>query len=328
MEYRNLGKSGLKVSVLSLGSWLTFGHQIKDETAEELMKIAYDGGINFFDNAEGYHFGDSEIVMGKILKNMGWDRTSYIVSSKVFFGSRRDQKPNQGGLSRKHMMEACHEALQRLQVDYLDLFFCHRPDPSVPMEEIVWTMNNLITQGKILYWGTSEWSAQQIMEAHMVAKEYKLIRPTMEQPQYNMFWRYRLELEYLNIFKNIGLGTTIWSPLAGGTLTEKYANNIPSDTRMDMKGMKWLKEIALTPERLDKVKSLNDLAKEMDTTLAKLAIAWCVKNPNVSTVILGASKPEQLTETLTSLEIVPLITPSVSERIDAILDNKPEFKVM
>ena len=275
MEYRNLGKSGLKVSVLSLGSWLTFGHQIKDETAEELMKIAYDGGINFFDNAEGYHFGDSEIVMGKILKNMGWDRTSYIVSSKVFFGSRRDQKPNQGGLSRKHMMEACHEALQRLQVDYLDLFFCHRPDPSVPMEEIVWTMNNLITQGKILYWGTSEWSAQQIMEAHMVAKEYKLIGPTMEQPQYNMFWRYRLELEYLNIFKNIGLGTTIWSPLAGGTLTEKYANNIPSDTRMDMKGMKWLKEIALTPERLDKVKSLNDLAKEMDkadkeTTFKKL----------------------------------------------------------
>ena len=328
MEYRNLGKSGLKVSVLSLGSWLTFGHQIKDETAEELMKIAYDGGINFFDNAEGYHFGDSEIVMGKILKNMGWDRTSYIVSSKVFFGSRRGQKPNQGGLSRKHIMEACHEALQRLQVDYLDLYFCHRPDPSVPMEEIVWTMNNLITQGKILYWGTSEWSAQQIMEAHMVAKEYKLIGPTMEQPQYNMFWRYRLELEYLNIFKNIGLGTTIWSPLAGGTLTEKYANNIPSDTRMDMKGMKWLKEIALAPERLDKVKSLNELAKEMDTTLAKLAIAWCVKNPNVSTVILGASKPEQLIETLTSLEIVPLITPSVSERIDAILDNVPEFKVM
>ena len=328
MEYRNLGKSGLKVSVLSLGSWLTFGHQIKDETAEELMKIAYDGGINFFDNAEGYHFGDSEIVMGKILKNMGWDRTSYIVSSKVFFGSRRDQKPNQGGLSRKHIMEACHEALQRLQVDYLDLYFCHRPDPSVPMEEIVWTMNTLITQGKILYWGTSEWSAQQIMEAHMVAKEYKLIGPTMEQPQYNMFWRYRVELEYLNIFKNVGLGTTIWSPLAGGTLTEKYANNIPSDTRMDMKGMKWLKEIALTPERLDKVKNLNDLAKEMDTTLAKLAIAWCVKNPNVSTVILGASKPEQLIETLTSLEIVPLITPAVSDRIDAILDNKPEFKVM
>lgn len=328
MEYRNLGKSGLKVSVLSLGSWLTFGHQIKDETAEELMKIAYDGGINFFDNAEGYHFGDSEIVMGKILKKMGWDRTSYIVSSKVFFGSRRGQKPNQGGLSRKHIMEACHEALQRLQVDYLDLYFCHRPDPSVPMEEIVWTMNNLITQGKILYWGTSEWSAQQIMEAHMVAKEYKLIGPTMEQPQYNMFWRYRLELEYLNIFKNIGLGTTIWSPLAGGTLTEKYANNIPSDTRMDMKGMQWLKDIALAPERLDKVKNLNQLAKEMDTTLAKLAIAWCVKNPNVSTVILGASKPEQLTETLTSLEIVPLITPSVSDRIDAILENKPEFKVM
>ncbi len=329
MEYRNLGKSGLKVSVLSLGSWLTFGNQISDETAEELMTIAYDGGINFFDNAEGYHFGQSEIVMGKILQKKGWDRTSYIVSSKVFFGSRKDQKPNQGGLSRKHLIEACNEALQRLQVEYLDLYFCHRSDPSVPIEEIVWTMNHLIAQGKILYWGTSEWSAQQIMEAHMVAKEYKLIGPTMEQPQYNMFWRYRVELEYLNIFKNVGLGTTIWSPLAGGTLTEKYVhNNRPSETRMDMKGMQWLKDIALVPERLQKINALNDLANEMGTTLAKLAIAWCVKNPNVSTVILGASKPEQLTETLTSLEVVPLITPSVSERIDKILDNTPEFKVM
>ena len=329
MEYRNLGKSGLKVSVLSLGSWLTFGNQISDETAEELMTIAYDGGINFFDNAEGYHFGQSEIVMGKILQKKGWDRTSYIVSSKVFFGSREDQKPNQGGLSRKHLIEACNEALQRLQVDYLDLYFCHRSDPSVPIEEIVWTMNHLIAQGKIMYWGTSEWSAQQIMEAHMVAKEYKLIGPTMEQPQYNMFWRYRVELEYLNIFKNIGLGTTIWSPLAGGTLTEKYVNNNrPSETRMDMKDMQWLKDIALVPERLQKINALNDLANDLGTTLAKLAIAWCVKNPNVSTVILGASKPEQLTETLTSLAVVPLITPSVSEQIDKILDNTPEFKIL
>ncbi len=328
MEYRQLGKSGVKVSVLSLGSWLTFGNQITDDVAEALMQTAYDGGVNFFDNAEGYHFGESEKVMGKILKSKGWDRTSYLVSSKVFFGSRRGQKPNQGGLSRKHITEACHEALQRLQVDYLDLYFCHRPDPSVPMEEIVWAMNHLMTQGKILYWGTSEWSASMIMEAHKVAKEYRLIGPTMEQPQYNLFWRNRVELEYLDVFRTVGLGTTIWSPLAGGTLTQKYVDNIPADTRMDMRGMKWLKEVNMTPERLDMVKALNDVAKDLDTSLAKLAIAWCAKNPNVSTVILGASKVHQLEETLGALDVMPLITDALQERIEAIVNNKPVLRIL
>jgi voltage-dependent potassium channel beta subunit len=328
MEYRQLGKSGVKVSLLSLGSWLTFGNQISDDVAEGLMQTAYDGGINFFDNAEGYHFGESEKVMGKILQKTKWDRTSYLVSSKVFFGSRRDQKPNQGGLSRKHITEACHEALTRLQVDYLDLYFCHRPDPSVPMEEIVWAMNHLMTQGKILYWGTSEWSSSMIMEAHKVAKEYRLIGPTMEQPQYNLFWRNRIELEYLDVFRTVGLGTTIWSPLAGGTLTQKYVDNIPADTRMDLRGMKWLKEVALTPERLDCIKSLNNLALELDTTLAKLAIAWCAKNPNVSTVILGASKVDQLKETMDSLAVIPLITEEVAQRIESIVNNKPVLRIL
>ncbi|MFN0202786.1 MAG: aldo/keto reductase, partial [Bacteroidia bacterium] len=262
MEYRRLGKSGLQVSALSLGSWLTFGKQIEDKVAEKLMAIAYEHGVNFFDNAEIYARGKSEIVMGNILKKMNWERSSYVVSSKVFFGYEQD-KPNQKGLSRKHIMEGCDAALQRLQVDYIDLFFCHRPDKQTPIEETVWAMNHLIQQGKILYWGTSEWSAQEIMEAHMVAKDLRLIGPTMEQPQYNMFWRYRVELEYLNIFKNIGLGTTIWSPLAGGTLTEKYVNNNrPSETRMDMKDMQWLKDIALVPERLQKINALNDLAND------------------------------------------------------------------
>jgi voltage-dependent potassium channel beta subunit len=328
MEYRQLGKSGVKVSVLSLGSWLTFGNQITDDVAEKLMHTAYDGGINFFDNAEGYHFGESEKVMGKILKDSKWDRTSYLVSSKVFFGSRRKQKPNQGGLSRKHIFEACHEALERLQVDYLDLFFCHRPDPTVPMEEIVWTMNHLMSQGKVLYWGTSEWSSAMIMEAHKVAKEYKLMGPTMEQPQYNLFWRNRLEVEYTDVFRTVGLGTTIWSPLAGGTLTQKYVNNIPADTRMDLKGMKWLQEVALTPERLNAIKSLNTLALDLDTTLAKLAIAWCAKNPNVSTVILGASKVAQLEETMGALDVIPLLTPEIQERIEKIVNNKPVLRIL
>src|SRR5574343_185766 len=227
MEYRRLGKSGLQVSVLSFGSWVTFHKQLEDGSADELMGIAYDNGINFFDNAEGYAFGESEKMMGRVLQQKGWDRTSYILSSKVFFGSRPNSKPNQTGLSRKHIVEACHEALQRLQTDYLDLYFCHRPDQNVPMEEIVWTMNHLIQQGKILYWGTSEWSAQEITAAHMVANQYRLIGPTMEQPEYNMFNRTKLEKDYLNIFNNIGLGTTIWSPLAAGVLTGKYNNGIP-----------------------------------------------------------------------------------------------------
>jgi voltage-dependent potassium channel beta subunit len=323
MEYRRLGKSGLQVSVLSFGSWVTFGKQIGNNIADALMSMAYDAGVNFFDNAEIYARGKSEEVMGKILKSKNWERSSYCVSSKVFFGYE-DDKPNQRGLSRKHITEGCHAALKRLQVDYIDLFFCHRPDKNTPIEETVLAMNTLIQQGKILYWGTSEWSNDEIMSAIAVAKEYRLIGPSMEQPQYNMFERNKLEKDYLLLFRDYGLGTTIWSPLASGLLTGKYNDGNPADTRLNIEGMEWLKERTLgEPSRIDKTAMLQKLALELGTTLPKLAIAWCVKNPNVSTAILGASKTEQLKETLTSLDTMPLLTPEVIEKIELILQNKP-----
>jgi len=323
MEYRRLGKSGLQVSVLSLGSWITFGNQISDHTAESLMSLAFDQGVNFFDNAETYAHGKSEIVMGSILKKMNWDRSAYLVSSKVFFGDG-GTKPNQTGLSRKHVFEACHAALKRLQVDYLDLYFCHRPDKKTPIEETVWAMNQLIQQGKILYWGTSEWSAQEIMAAHAVAKQNHLVGPTMEQPQYNMFHRHRVEVEYDQIYKNEGLGTTIWSPLASGTLTDKYIGKFPKGTRLSMDDLDWLKSRSLEQERLECIQSLNEVALDLNTSLAKLAIAWCAKNEHISTVILGASKRSQLEETLTALDILPLLTNEVNDRIEKILNNKPK----
>jgi len=322
MEYRKLGKSGLQVSTLSLGSWITFGNQINDDVAESLMIAAYDRGVNFFDNAETYAGGKSEIVMGNILKKLQWSRDSYIVSSKVFFGTG-GTLPTQRGLNRKHMVEACNDALRRLQVEYLDLYFCHRPDKQTPMEEIVWTMNHLIQQGKILYWGTSEWSAQEIMEAHMVAKEYRLIGPVMEQPQYNMLHRHKVEVEFDQIYQTVGLGTTIWSPLASGILTDKYLNQFPADTRLGLEELKWLKKMNVTEDKLEKSRALKKLSDELGISLPKLAIAWCAKNPNVSTVILGASKLSQLDETLTSMEVLPLLTPDVMEKIDVVLENKP-----
>jgi len=320
MEYRRLGKSGLQVSTLSFGSWLTFGAQIGDDVAEKLMVMAYDAGVNFFDNAEVYANGKSEIVMGNILKKMGWSRDTYVVSSKVFWGGKL---PNQSGLSRKHITEACHAALKRLQVDYLDMYFCHRPDKNTPIEESVRTMNTLIEQGKILYWGTSEWSAQEIMEAHMVAEKYGLIGPTMEQPQYNMFHREKFEVEYSQIYKTVGLGTTIWSPLASGVLSGKYNDAMPEDTRLTGEGMEWLKEKSLTEDRIVKARELTKVANEIGTTMPKMAIAWCAKNPNVSTVILGASKPHHLEETLTSLDVLPLLTDEVMEKIEGVLENTP-----
>lgn len=322
MEYRRLGKSGLQVSALSLGSWLTFGKQISDDVAEKLMITAYDQGVNFFDNAEIYARGKAETVMGNILKKTGWDRSSYVVSSKVFFGDGR-KLPNQTGLSHKHIMEGCEASLKRMQLEYFDLYFCHRPDKNTPIEETVRAMNILIQQGKIFYWGTSEWSAQEIMEAHMVARQYNLIGPVMEQPEYNMFHRDKVEVEYSQIYKTTGLGTTIWSPLASGVLTPKYIKDTPEDTRLAMEGMEWLKNSALTASRVEKATQLNSLAKDMGTTLPKLAIAWCLANPNVSTVILGASKVAQLEETLSAAEVVPMLTPEVLARIEAILDNKP-----
>lgn len=322
MEYRRLGKSGLQVSSLSLGSWLTFGNQISDKVADELMGIAYDAGVNFFDNAEGYAEGKSEIVMGKILKAQKWRRESFVVSSKVFFGAE-NKGPNQMGLSRKHVIEACNAALKRLQVDYLDLYFCHRPDKQTPIEETVWAMNTLLQQGKILYWGTSEWSAAEIMEAISVAKQLNLIGPTMEQPQYNLLERNKLENEYLHLFKTHGLGTAIWSPLASGLLSGKYTTGDTKNTRLELKGMEWLKDRTLATDRLKKVEDLQKLADKMNLPLAKLSLAWCLKNPNVSTMILGASKPSQLKENLTVLEVVPLLTDKVMENIEKIMETKP-----
>lgn len=323
MEYRRLGKSGLQLSTLSFGSWITFGKQIENHTADELLSIAYENGINFFDNAEVYASGRSEIVMGNILKKKDWSRSSYCVSSKVYFGYE-DKKPNQTGLSRKHVIEGCHAALKRLQVDYIDLFFCHRPDKNTPIEETVWAMNTLIQQGKILYWGTSEWANDEIMAAFVFAERNRLIGPTMEQPQYNMFERTKMEKDYLLLFRDFGLGTTIWSPLASGLLTGKYNERIPEDNRLHMEGMEWLKERALgETSKLDKTIALTKLAKELGTNVTKLAIAWTIKNPHVSTAILGASKKEQLLENLKSLEVVPLLTSEVMDKIESILNNKP-----
>ncbi|HRI00630.1 MAG TPA: aldo/keto reductase [Saprospiraceae bacterium] len=322
MLYRRLGKSGVQVSLLSFGSWVTFGNQIEDQVSEDLMAYAYEQGVNFFDNAEIYGNGKSELVMGKILQKMKWDRSSYLVSSKAFFG-RGGKLPNQTGLSRKHLMEACNEALQRLQLEYIDLFFAHRPDKNTPIEETVWAMNDLIRQGKIFYWGTSEWSAQEIMEAHMVAKDFKLIGPTMEQPQYNLFTRAKVELEYSQIYKTMGLGTTIWSPLASGMLTDRYLNGVPADSRLNREELGWLKDKTLTNEHLNKTKQLKDIADRLGIKLSQLAIAWCAQNPNVSTVILGASKVSQLKENLEALDILPYLTDELNKQIDKIMENKP-----
>lgn len=324
MEYRRLGRSGLELSVLSFGSWVSFHKQIDDSMADQLMGMAYDAGINFFDNAEGYAMGESEKMMGRVLRKKNWDRSSYTVSSKVFFGSRGDaSKPNQTGLSRKHIVEACHEALDRLQMDYLDLYFCHRPDPAVPIEEVVWTMHNLIQQGKVLYWGTSMWSGAEIMEAHRVASQHHLIGPVMEQPQYNMFERYKVEMDYVPVYRNVGLGTTIWSPLAAGFLTGKYLNGYPEGARLGMEGFEWLKDRWMQEEKIAKLKQLDALAKEIGVSLAGMAIAWTLKNPNVTTTILGATKASQLEENLKALDVLPLLTTEVMARIDGILANKP-----
>ncbi len=324
MEYRRMGRSGLQLSVLSFGSWVTFHKQIADNSADALMGMAYDSGINFFDNAEAYALGESEKMMGRVLKNKNWDRTSYTLSSKAYFGWRgKDNKPNQTGLSRKHLMEACHEALQRLQTDYLDLYFCHRPDTGVPIDEVVWTMHNLIQQGKILYWGTSQWSGAEIMEAHRAADRYHLIGPTVEQPQYNMFERFKMEQDYLPVFKNAGMGTTIWSPLAAGFLTGKYNNGIPEDSRLAIEGFDWLKDRWIQDAKLEKVKKLGILADTLGVSMAALSIAWTIKNPHVTTAILGATKKEQLTENLKALDVLPLLTDEVMTKIEEILQNKP-----
>ena len=322
MRYRNLGKSGLKVSELSYGSWVTFSFQLDTELATKMLKIAYDSGVNFFDNAEAYANGEAEVIMGKALKPLGFTRDTYCVSSKAFWGG---QQPTQRGLSAKHLTDACNAALRRLQVDYLDLFFCHRPDPETPIEETVRAMHALVMQGKIIYWGTSEWEAAQIEEAFQIAEKYYLMPPTTEQPEYNMFNRSKLEKEYLALFNKRGLGTTIWSPLASGLLTGKYKNGIPEDTRMNLSGYEFLRE-RLESEvgriMVDKANQLQQLADTAGIPLVNLALGWCLQNKNVSTVILGASKPDQLKQNLKTLDYLDQFDDSLMQQIDKIISNQ------
>jgi voltage-dependent potassium channel beta subunit len=322
MQYRKLGNSGLKLSELSFGSWVTFSKQVDARLAEKMFGTCFDAGINFFDNAEGYEAGESEIVMGKALKSLARPRDSYCVSSKVFFGATANPLPTQHGLSRKHITEACHQALQRLGVEYLDLYFCHRADPDTPIGETVWAMHNLVMQGKVLYWGTSEWAADEISEAYDFAEKNHLTPPTMEQPQYNLLDRKRLEVEYAPIFEKYGMGTTTWSPLASGALTGKYLDGIPSGSRASLKGYEWLKDSMVESdrgqERMKQVAGLLPIAEELGTSPSKLAIAWCLLNERVSSVILGASRVEQLEENLKAVEVLPLLTDEVKARLAAI----------
>jgi voltage-dependent potassium channel beta subunit len=320
MEYRQLGKAGIRVSELSLGAWVTYGGQVGEEAAEACMRTAYAAGVNFFDNAESYAGGNAETVMGNVLSRTGWPRESYIVSTKIFWGGKG---PNDTGLSYKHIVEGVNRSLRRLQLDYVDFLFCHRPDPRTPIEETVRAMDLVVRQGKAFYWGTSEWSAADIMRADGLARQYGLRPPSMEQPQYNMFSRRKVEAEFAPLYRDLGYGTTIWSPLASGVLTGKYNDQIPQGSRMSMPGMEWLRE-EITPEKLEKVRALQPLAAELECTQAQLALAWCLKNPNVSTVITGATRAEQVTENMKSLEVVPRLTPEVMERIDGILGNRPD----
>ena len=321
MNYRHLGKAGLRVSELSLGAWVTYGGQVSEQVAEECMVAAYEYGVNFFDNAEAYANGNAEIVMGKVLKRTGWRRESYIVSTKIFWGG---EGPNDTGLSYKHIVEGVNNALRRLQMEYVDLVFCHRPDPDTPIEETVRAMDLIIRQGKAFYWGTSEWSAADILRADGIARQYGLRPPNMEQPQYNMLHRETVEVEYKPLYRELGYGTTIWSPLASGILTGKYNNGIPADSRAALKGYEWLRENEITPERIKIVKNLQPVAEDVGCTLAQLSIAWCLKNPNVSTVITGASRVEQLHQNMESLKVVDKLTPEIMQRIDQILGHKPE----
>ena len=324
MEYRYLGKSGLQVSALSYGAWVTFNDQFAEDTAYDCMVAAYDEGVNFFDNAEAYSAGEAEVMMGKVVKKAGWKRSDLVISTKIFWGGKGI---NDRGLSRKHIIEGTDAALTRLQMDYVDLIFCHRPDLHTPIEETVRAMNHVIDQGKAFYWGTSEWSATQIMEAYQIARREHLIPPIMEQPEYNMFHRDKIEKEYLPLYEKIGLGTTIWSPLRSGILTGKYNNGIPDGSRLSLEGYEWLKKALLSDEgkkNLEKVRELTKIAEELGISMTALALTWVLKNPNVSTIITGASKPEQVKENMKVLENISLLTDDVMERIEKILDNKPE----
>ncbi len=323
MKYRYLGASGLQVSELSFGSWVTFGTQIGEDVAHACMEAAWNAGVNFFDNAEGYASGDSEVMMGNVIKRAGWKRKDLVISTKIFWGG---DGPNDRGLSRKHVIEGTNAALARLQLDYVDLVFCHRPDLSTPIEETVRAMNWLIDQGKAFYWGTSEWNAEQLREAHEIARREHLIGPTMEQPQYNMFKRDRVEVEYSRLYDSFGLGLTIWSPLASGFLTGKYNDGIPEDSRANVEGYEFLRrrlESGEGQEQIRKVRLLSAMAGELGCSTAQLALAWCLKNPQVSSVITGASRPEQVEQNMKAADVVEKLTPDVMQRIEGILGNRP-----
>jgi voltage-dependent potassium channel beta subunit len=323
MEYRSLGRSGLKISALSYGAWVTFADQVSEDVAAACLKAAYAAGVNFFDNAEAYAGGRAEIMMGDIIKKAGWRRADLVISTKIFWGGRGI---NDRGLSRKHIMEGTDASLGRLQMEYVDLIFCHRPDAETPLEETVRAMNQVIQQGKAFYWGTSEWSARELAEASHIARLEHLIPPSMEQPQYNMFTRERVEKEYAPLYRDLGLGTTVWSPLAGGLLTGKYEKGIPPATRASLPGYEWMRERfegVQVEERIEKVRRLRTIAVELGMTPAQLALAWCLKNPNVSSVITGASRPEQVAENMKAVEAAGRLTAEVMERIETILGNAP-----
>ncbi len=323
MQYRYLGNSGLKVSALSFGAWVTFGDQIGEDVATDLMKTAYDHGVNFFDNAEGYSAGKAETMMGNVIKKQGWKRSDLVVSTKIFWGG---DGPNDLGLSRKHIIEGTKAAIERFQMDYVDLVFCHRPDPHTPVEETVRAMNFLLDQGLAFYWGTSEWSAEQIRQAYEVARREHLVPPLMEQPQYNMLVRERVETEYQPLYRDFKLGLTTWSPLSSGLLSGKYNDGIPEDSRINTPGYEWLRERFESEEgqkQLETVRKLAGVADDLGCSTAQLALAWCLKNPDVSTVITGASKAEQVTQNMEALNVVDKLTDDVMNRIEEVLDNKP-----
>jgi voltage-dependent potassium channel beta subunit len=317
MEYRRLGKTGLQVSALSLGSWVTFHNQIGVDAAVEAMSTAYEAGVNFFDNAEVYAGGKSEEIMGQALKKLGWRRSSYLVSTKIYWGLNSDIN-EKNTLNRKHLIEAINGSLKRFELEYVDLLYCHRPDPHTPVEETVWAMHNIIEWGKAFYWGTSEWPAGDIAAAIEIAEKHHLHKPVVEQPQYNLLWRERFEVEYHRIFADYHYGATIWSPLASGLLTGKYNNGIPTDSRGALKGYEWLREKLTDEKSLNIVRQLGKLADELGVSLAHMSLSWCLKNPNVSTVITGASRVEQVRENMKALSALPALTPDVMKRIDEI----------